>query len=200
MRRSKRISTQQLTLGAVLTALVVALQFVGSFIRFGAFSVSLVLIPIVVGAATCGPYIGAWLGLTFGAVVLFSGDAAFFLQFNAPATIALVLIKGTAAGLVAGLVYRLVRKLDDYAAVVSSAIVCPLVNTGLFLGGCFLFFQDAVAELAAGAGFTGSLTAYMFVGLAGGNFLFELIVNLVLCPLIVRLLSIRRRQVGEPLK
>ena len=42
---------QRLTLGAILTALVVVLQLLGQFIHFGVFSISLVLIPIVVGAA-----------------------------------------------------------------------------------------------------------------------------------------------------
>ncbi|MBO5326582.1 MAG: ECF transporter S component, partial [Clostridia bacterium] len=66
MRKNQDLSLRKLTLGAMLTALVVVLQLVGSFIRFGPFSISLVLIPIVIGAATCGPYIGAWLGLVFG--------------------------------------------------------------------------------------------------------------------------------------
>lgn len=197
MRKNQNLSLQKLTLGAVLTALVVVLQLVGSFIRFGPFSISLVLIPIVIGAATCGPYIGAWLGLVFGAVVLFSGDAAFFLQFNAPATILVVLLKGFASGLVAALVYRVVEKFNRYVAVVAAAIVCPLVNTGIFLIGCFLFFEEAVAQLAAGAGFTGSVTAFMFVGLAGFNFLFEMGFNLVLSPVVVRLLNIRRKQTGN---
>ncbi|MBE6703617.1 MAG: ECF transporter S component [Ruminococcaceae bacterium] len=193
MEKNQRISTKKLTLGAMLTALVVVLQLVGSFIRFGPFSISLVLIPIVVGAAICGPYIGAWLGLAFGTVVLISGDAAFFLQFNAPATILVVLLKGVASGLLAGLVYAVLEKINRYLAVIVAAVVCPLVNTGIFLIGCFLFFQEPVALLAAGAGFTGSVTAYMFVGLAGFNFLFEMGVNLILSPVIVRLLHIRRK-------
>ena len=197
MRSKQNLSLRKLTLGAMLTALVVVLQLVGSFIRFGPFSISLVLIPIVIGAATCGPYIGAWLGLVFGAVVLFSGDAAFFLQFNAPATILVVLLKGFASGLVAALVYRMVERCNRYVAVVAAAIVCPLVNTGIFLIGCFLFFEEAVAALAAGAGFTGSVTAFMFVGLAGFNFLFEMGFNLVLSPVVVRLLNIRRKQLGN---
>ncbi len=194
MRKSRNIPLRQLTLGAMLTALVVVLQLVGSFIHFGPFSISLVLIPIVIGAATCGPYIGAWLGLVFGAVVLMSGDAAFFLQFNAPATVLVVLVKGIASGLLAGLVYRVLERFNRWLAVVVAAIVCPLVNTGVFLVGCFLFFEEAVAALAAGAGFTGSTTAFMFVGLAGFNFLFELGFNLVLSPVVVRLLDIRRKQ------
>ena len=197
MRKNQDLSLRKLTLGAMLTALVVVLQLVGSFIRFGPFSISLVLIPIVIGAATCGPYIGAWLGLVFGAVVLFSGDAAFFLQFNAPATILVVLLKGIASGLVAALVYRVLERFNRYVAVVAAAIVCPLVNTGIFLIGCFLFFEEAVAQLAAGAGFTGSVTAFMFVGLAGFNFLFEMGFNLVLSPVVVRLLNIRRKQSGD---
>lgn len=194
MKKSQKFSTRELTLSAMMTALVVVLQLVGSFIRFGPFSISLVLIPIVIGAATCGPYIGAWLGLVFGAVVLMSGDAAFFLQFNAPATVLVVLVKGTACGLLAGLAYRALERFNRWLAVVVAAVVCPLVNTGVFLVGCFLFFEEAVAALATGAGFTGSTTAYMFVGLAGFNFLFEMGFNLILSPVVVRLLDIRKKQ------
>ena len=197
MTKKQSMSVRSLTLGAMLMALVVVLQLVGSFIRFGPFSISLVLIPIVIGAATCGPYIGAWLGLVFGAVVLMSGDAAFFLQFNAPATILVVLLKGTLCGLLAGLAYRATEKLNRYAAVVVAAVVCPLVNTGVFLLGCVLFFMDAVAALAAGAGFTGSATTFLFVGLAGFNFLFEMAFNLVLSPVVVRLLHIREKTNNE---
>ena len=78
---NKKQQTQKLVLGAVLTALVVVLQLLGTFVRFGPFAISLVLIPIVIGAATCGYKIGAWLGFVFGVVVLLSGDAtAFFAQ------------------------------------------------------------------------------------------------------------------------
>ena len=59
---SKRFNTRKLTGLALLTAVVVILQFLGAFIRFGPFSISLVLIPIVVGAALYGVLAGAWLG------------------------------------------------------------------------------------------------------------------------------------------
>jgi hypothetical protein len=85
------------------------------------------------------------------------------------------------------------ERFNRWLAVVVAAVVCPLVNTGVFLVGCFLFFQEAVAVLAAGAGFTGSTTAYMFVGLAGFNFLFEMGFNLILSPVVVRLLDIRKK-------
>ena len=47
--KNSRIDTRTLTGLALFTAIVVVLQFLGSFVRFGPFSISLVLIPIVVG-------------------------------------------------------------------------------------------------------------------------------------------------------
>ena len=55
---NKRFNTRTLTGMALLTAIVVILQFLGAFIRFGTFSISLVLIPIVVGAALYGALAG----------------------------------------------------------------------------------------------------------------------------------------------
>ena len=66
---SKRFSTRTLTGVALLTAIVVVLQLLGSFIRFGTFSISLVLVPIVVGAALYGAWAGCWLGFVFGLVL-----------------------------------------------------------------------------------------------------------------------------------
>ncbi|MBQ5901601.1 MAG: ECF transporter S component, partial [Clostridia bacterium] len=91
---SRKEKTKVLVLSAVLTALVVVLQLLGSFIKLGPFSISLVLIPIVLGAATCGKGVGAWLGLTFGVTVLLSGDAAAFMSISVIGTIVTVLAKG----------------------------------------------------------------------------------------------------------
>ena len=123
MANQNKQRTQQLALGAILTALVAVLQFLGAFIRFGTFSVSLVLIPIVIGAALCGWKVGAWLGLVFGVTVLLSGDASLFLAVSVPGTVGTVLIKGIACGAAAGAVYKLFERRGRYLAVVLSAIV-----------------------------------------------------------------------------
>ena len=189
----KQITTQQLVLGAILTAIVVVLQLMGSFIKFGPFSISLVLIPIVNGAATCGAAVGAWLGLMFGFVVLVSGDAAAFLSVNALGTIVTVLLKGTLCGYLAALTYKVLEKKNRLLAVLLSAMVCPLVNTGIFLLGCVVFFYDTIAVWATQFGFGDDVVKYMFIGLAGGNFVVEFIVNIVVSPIIVRLLNIKKK-------
>ena len=193
---NKRIKTRTLTGVAVLTAIVVILQFLGSFIRFGPFSVSLVLIPIVVGAALYGAWAGAWLGFAFGLVVLLAGDAAPFMVVNPLGTILTVLVKGAAAGFLSGLVYRALAKKNGLAAAVAAAVVCPVVNTGLFLLGCLLFFMPTITEWGTAAGFP-NVGNYMIFGLVGANFLFELLVNVVLSPVIVRLIKAGRASNSE---
>ena len=190
MMKNSTNQTKLLVLSAVLTALVIILQFTGAFIRFGPFSISLVLVPIVIGAATCGAGVGAWLGFVFGSVVLLSGDAAAFLTVNWWGTITTVLVKGILAGMCAGLVYRALAKINQYVGVMVAAVICPVVNTGVFLIGCLLFFMDTVAGWAQAAGLGGNVAYYMIYGLVGMNFLVELGVNLILCPVIVRLLNI----------
>ena len=190
--QKKRFSTETLVLGAVLTALVVILQMLGAFIRFGPFQVCLVLVPIVIGAATCGVSVSTWLGFVFGLVVLLNGDAAAFYAINVPGTIITVLVKGMACGFVAGLEYKLLKNVNRYVAVIAAAIVCPLVNTGVFLLGCLVFFLDTIKAWGAASGF-GNTVQYVFLGLVGGNFLFEIASNIILSPVIVRLLNIKKR-------
>ncbi len=201
----KRLDTRTLTGMALMTAVVVILQFLGAFVRFGPFSISLVLIPIVVGAALYGPAAGAWFGFVFGMVVLLSGDAAAFLVVNPLGTILVVLLKGALAGLCAGLVYTALTGLGAKKAspgeekpkkgvdlpVIAAAVVCPVVNTGIFLLGCLVFFLPTIREWAAAMGYE-KVGSYMIFGLVGGNFLFELLFNIILSPVIVRLIRIGR--------
>ena len=202
---NKRLDTRTLTGMALLTAVVVILQLLGAFVRFGPFSISLVLIPIVVGAALYGVWAGAWLGFVFGMVVLFQPDTGVFLTISPLGTILVVLLKGALAGLCAGLVYKALSQRSKQAeapskdgkkrgvdlAVIAAAIVCPIVNTGIFLLGCLVFFLPTISEWAAASGFK-NVGTYMILGLVGGNFLFELLFNIVLGPVIVRLIMIGR--------
>ena len=187
-----RERTRKLVGTAILTAVVVILQFLCMYLlRFSAFSITLVLMPVVLGAALYGVATGAWLGFVFGVVVLATGDAAPFLAINIPATIAVVLIKGTLAGLVSGAAYKLLERFNRYVAVITASVLSPVTNTGVFLIGCRLFFWDTIKSWASGAG--QSVAAYVVLGLAGINFIIELAINLILDPAIVRLIDIVKK-------
>ena len=189
-----RAATLALVELSVLTAIVVVLQLAGSFIRFGPCSITPVLIPIVLGAALYGPLAGLWLGLAFGVTVLLSGDASAFLVIDPFGTVLTVLVKGMAAGFISGLVYNLIAKKNTWVAAFAAAILCPVVNTGVFLLGCLAFFMPTIRQWSEASGFTNA-GAYMIVGLVGVNFLFELAVNILLVPGLHRVVYLLNKRV-----
>lgn len=192
---SKNNNTQKIVGLGLFTAIVIVLQLLGSFIKFGTFSVSLVLVPVVIGAALYGASAGAWLGFVFGVVVLVSGDAAAFLGVNALGTILTVLVKGALAGFLSGVVYKALESKNRMLAVVLAAVTCPVVNTGVFLIGCLLFFMETIRVWADAAGLGANVGQFMILGLVGANFIFELLFNAVLSPVIVRLIRIGKKEV-----
>jgi len=188
MNKATTTNTQKLVLLALLTAIVVVLQILAMATRplFPAFSITLVLVPIIIGAALIGTFAGGWLGLAFGAAVLISGDAAVFLGINPVGTVIVVLLKGALAGLAAGAVYKLFSKKNKTVAAAVAAVICPVVNTGIFILGTYIFFLPTINEWAAAAGYENA-TTYIIFGMVLVNFIVELVINIILCPVIVRL-------------
>ncbi len=189
----KKVNTMKLVGVALMTAIVVVLQTVVGSIKFGTFSITLSLVPIVIGAALYGKKAGAWLGFVFGCMTLL--DAAPFLAVSVPGTVIVCLLKGTLAGFLAGLVYSLVERKNVTLGVALAAVTAPVVNTGTFLLGCCVFFLDTVKAWGEALGFD-NVFAYMIVGFVGVNFLIELAVNIILSPAIVRLIEVGRKAVG----
>lgn len=183
--------TRNLVGTGVLTAVTVVLTILSSTVRFGPFSITLALIPIVIGSAIYGVKAGTWLGLVFGFVVLFT-DAGAFMAISPIGTIITCLLKGAAAGLLAGVVYKALEKKNPVVAVIVAAIAAPIANTGVFLIGCTVFFLDTIKEWAAGAGFD-SVLSYYIVGFVGINFLVEMGTNIILSSVITRILKIVRK-------
>ncbi len=190
---------------AILTALVLVLQFTGVGIKLpipGTTNISLVLIPIALGAMILGPAAGAWLGFVFGAVVYITGGLLhmdFFTGFlfdNHPFITALIcIVKSTLAGFLAGWVYRLVARESEIAAVFLAAAVVPIVNTGIFVLSC-LCILGTIQDLMSAAGITGQSAVYfIFIGCAGLNFLLELAINMILSPALQRIIHIIQKRV-----
>jgi uncharacterized membrane protein len=194
MAAKKVTDTKRLALLSILTALTAVLSYMGGFIKVGGLaSISLTLIPVVIGGALCGKSAGAWLGGVSGVIFFLTPDSAFWLGLSAAGTVITVMLKAIAAGWCAGLVYELLEKKNRYTAVFTAAIVCPVINTGIFLVGCLVFFLDTVKELAGAQGMT--VGAFLIIGFVGLNFVFELLVNIILSPVILRLINIKKKNV-----
>lgn len=170
---------------ALLMAMVVVMQALSSIIPpIGGFSISLVLIPIVLGAAVFGPGAGALLGATFGVIVYINcvtgADPGGAMVFQANPVLCFLVVtgKGTLAGLASGGVYKLLSKVNPYLAMLCAAIICPLVNTGVFVACMLLFFNEVLSAWAGGADVLG----YILTGLILANFVPELMINVVFSP------------------
>ena len=181
---------------ALLMALVLVMQFLSGIIpSVSGFSFSLVLIPVVLGAAAFGPGAGAILGATFGAIVYINcvtgadvGGAMVF-QANPALCFLVVMGKGILAGLGSGFVYKIVKPRNAYLAMICAAVVCPVINTGVFLAAMFTFFIDVLSAWAQG----GNVIGYALSGLVLANFVPELIINVVFSPAGQRILHVTKK-------
>ena len=190
--RTKQENVRMIVGLGLLTAIVIVLQALAIAIRFGVFNITFCLVPIIVGAALYGWKAGAWLGFVFGVVVLLT-DAGAFLAVNVPGTIATCILKGALAGAAAGIAYRAVANKNEVAAVIVAGVVSPIVNTGVFLIGTFIFFLDTIKEWAGGTD-VGTFIITSFVGL---NFPVELAINLALSSGIVAIVKLGRKSLAS---
>ena len=186
----KQGNTQRLAVLAVLTAIVIILQ-AAVVIPLGPFTVTLTMLPIIIGAIMYGPLGGAVLGTGFGVVVsiqVLTGAAGAFstamLEYQPAATILICLLKGIAAGLAAGAFFRLFRKASFYLGVVMAAVIAPVVNTGIFSVGCLTIFRSLIQD-ALGTG--SNLLLVFLTTFIGLNFLVEFGINVALTPVVMRI-------------
>ena len=206
MANRQNVKVLRLTQTALLIALVVALQVISALIPpiAGMVSITLTLVPVVVGGILLGKRSGAVPGFAFGLIVLINCitalDPGGNILWNANPffTAIICFVKGVAAGFFPAWFYELITSKGETSvarrvvATVVAALSAPIINTGLFLCGMLLLFKDT---LYAWAGSTNIVT-YILVGLAGVNFLVEFAINIILSPAIVRIVDV----VGKKIK
>ena len=188
-------TAKRITGMAVLLALVIVLQAFGGSISIGAVQLNFTLIPIVLGAILYGVVVGGILGFACGVVVLIQvimGLSPFYtlIWTHTPVVAALTcVVKTTVAGLVSGWLFKLIARKNPYVAVFVAAGVVPIINTALFIVGCLFMgesitlFQNMLPDFAGMNPFT-----FILVGLVTFNFFIELAINLVLAPVVYRVI------------
>lgn len=155
----------------------------------GGTAINLALIPVVVGAILYGPIGGLMVGLFLGAVTLLPGQGAEGFYVNWYMTIlaiVLCLAKAGLAGFLSGLAFKLLFKKNYYVAIYATAIVAPIVNTGIFLllYGVLIYIMTGSAY---GPTFAATATAVWIM------FLVELSVNILFAPALATLTKILTR-------
>ena len=184
----------------ILAALIIVLQTFASRIKIVNFTPPLSLIPIIIGAIIFDEFAGAILGLIFGIVVVLaviSGTEPFstlMLNYNPVMTVIICILKGTVAGYVSGLLYKLLSKQNNNIfALIISSIATPIVNTGIFAVGMLTVFYKLINDTAASAGADNTII-FFFSGFIGINFLIEIVFVAVLVPAISNIIYVIKKK------
>ena len=116
---------------------------------------------------------------------------------NSPViTVLTCTVKTTAAGLVAGFIYRLLEKRNVYVATFVAAGLVPVINTGLFILGC-LCMNGAISAFQGAIEMDGmNIFLFIVVVLVTWNFFIEFAINLILAPAIARVVAIVEKRIG----
>ena len=203
MKTKNTQKTRTMVTMAILIALVAVLQTLSILIGQlnPIVSFTLALVPIVIGAILYGKWAGAFLGAVMGIIVFISvltyqaGPlSAAMLEFNPVITGILCVLKTALAGFVSGIAYKAISKSGkDRLAIIVSAILCPMINTGIFLAGLLTVFYDIAAGFAGG-----NMLYFVLVLILGINFVVEFILNSVLAPVIYRIMmGIRKNKLAQ---
>lgn len=195
MSNVKKNTLKLVQLG-LLSGLIILLQMYLVIPLPGSLTLSLVLVPIVVGAVLQGPGAGALLGGVFGVVVsimAIQGQLGLLtnmmVAYNPILTVLVCMLKGIGAGLVPGLIAKMFQK-HRAIGVLLAAASAPIVNTGIFLSGMLTVFKGVMLEFADQIGMGGTSALYFaIVVLVGMNFVIEFAANLVLSPAITAIVN-----------
>ena len=185
----------------LLTAVILLMAFTPiGYIKTLGLEISLIVIPVTIGAILLGPAGGAVLGGVFGITSFIqcfgmSAFGAVLLSINPGSTFILCIIPRILMGWVTGLVYVNIRKHDrkGYASHMITCLVGPLSNTIFFMSALLLFFYNTeyIQGVATELGTNNILAfAIAFVGING---LVEAIACLVIGSAISKSLEVALR-------
>ena len=173
--------TRKIVITGLLLALEIVFQVLGNYFQIGLVNINLSLITIVLAAVLCGPMSAAILGFFNGLMALLSPSTlAIFMPINPFGTVLVCLIKCTAAGVVASLLYKLLKKKSELLGLITASAIVPIINTGLFAVGALIFFQPFLQSGISEA--FPNIGAFLIFGVIGWNFVFELISTVILAP------------------
>ncbi len=186
---NKSLKVKRMTGMAIFVVLVVVLQLFSNYVTFGPVSITLALIPIVVGGILYGPLCGLTLGIICGILVFFAPSTmAIFWPLGVFETLIVCVLKMAVAGFISAYIYKLLHNKNKKLSVTLASISMPIVNTGLFALSTLTIFSDFLNGLASEAGQNAII--YLFLSFIGFNFLIEFAVNSILSPVVLRLTNI----------
>lgn len=192
---------------AVLIAIILLMAFTPiGYIKTAGLSITLIGIPVTIGAITLGPVAGLILGTVFGITSFINcfTDAfgAVLLSINPFLTVLVTIPTRMLMGLCVGLIYRaLLKSKIKKAALPIASVLGPVLNTFFFMTTLVLCFYhtDYIQGFVKALGAKNPIIfVFMFIGV---NAVVEIVVNFIAATAISKaLLVVLRNQYLEPVK
>lgn len=178
MENKKKIDTIYMVEMALLIAIILMMAFTPiGYIRTLGLEITLIVVPVAVGAVTLGPSAGAILGAVFGITSFIqcfgmSPFGAVLLSINPVYTFIICVFSRVLMGWLTGLLYQIFVKCNPLkkVSVILANLCCPLLNTLFFMGTLTLFFYQTeyIQGIAQGMGAGNPLIfVLLFVGVNG---------------------------------
>lgn len=198
---TKFFTAKNVALLGILVALVIVLQLFASAIRMFGVTLNFSLIPIAFASILLGWFGGAIVGFVCGLVVwitmaVLGQEPSTAALFQASPVILTIMCIGktTISGLVSGLVFKWISKKNSFLAIVFSAVIIPIVNTGIYMLG-MVIMQDAVAEYLSLNTWSAGIVFTVVFGIIWLNFVLEMAINLIFIPVIHRVIKVVQKSI-----
>lgn len=180
---------KKMVLLAILTAIMLIFAFTPlGYLKTAGIEITLMVIPVAIGAILCGPSGGAFLGGVFGLTSFIqcfgmSAFGAFLLGVNPILTFITCFVPRILCGWLSGLIFKALQKIDKTKIVsyFAASLSTALLNTILFMLSIIVFFWhngDFISTMNSWSIPTDSIWIFLvaFVGLNG---IIEAIVNFI---------------------
>lgn len=199
---SKFFTAKNVALLGILIALVIVLQLFASAIPMFGITLNFSLIPIALAGILMGWIGGAIVGFSCGLVVFITmavlgqePSTAFLFQTNPIILTVMCIGKTTVAGIVSGLLFKIIEKRNSVVAVGVSSIIIPIVNTAVYMIGIVLMKNSAAEFMGLTSSSAGLVFSVVF-GLIWLNFVLEMVINIIFTPIIYRVIKALNKNQG----
>lgn len=203
-QKTRRQKTVLLVETAMLTAIIAVMAFTPlGYLHVGPLELTLIMVPVIIGAVTCGPAIGAFLGGVFGVtsfIQCFMGSplGAVLGSISIWRTFVVCVISRVLAGLLCGFLFRVCVKRDKKQgwSYVAASVCGALLNTVFFLGSLALLFWNVqfTPEQAASLGGVDTVLKTVIAIAAGVNAPIELVVCAILGSAVGKAVAVANRK------
>ncbi|MBS4750289.1 ECF transporter S component [Granulicatella sp. zg-ZJ] len=189
---TKQSHIKQLTLFSLFTAILIMQTFIPvlGYIHLGFVDFTIVHITVILAACLLGSKLGTGIGLTWGLLSMIKAYTTAGILNPLFYNPLISVLPRMLVGLLAGVLFQLLsKKISLTMSAVIASFIGTITNTGLVLGGFYVFGYQFIANTLPNPSQSGDVVLGFILTLISTNTLFELLSAIIVTPALVKPLS-----------